>query len=204
MRKTHDQTLLQQHLNYVKSEIDQNGLENFLEEVVKISGHFSFLFHCQEVQQKVDRVGLRMIACSMYCVLNTFSSCLLLILERKGICGLRLELEDKFEVLPPDWWLKACVLPVDLVWRGGLGLLPAWQSSGTVVMHGSAFSYNSWVQQLCSCIPLEALEKNSFLWLFQLVEAACTPRFVAHHRSLPHLPLSLRLSLGLWHYVFLL
>ena len=53
----------------MKSEINQNDLESFLEEVLKISGHFYFLFHCKEVQQKVDRVGLRMISCSVYCVL---------------------------------------------------------------------------------------------------------------------------------------
>lgn len=56
----------------MKSEINQNGLESFLEEVLKTSGHCSFLFHCKEVQQKVDRAGLRMIACSVYCVLCTF------------------------------------------------------------------------------------------------------------------------------------
>ena len=30
-------------------------------------------------------------------------------------------------------------------------------------------------QQLRSSFPLEALEENPFLWLFQLVESACIP-----------------------------
>lgn len=71
-------------MNAVKSEITQSHLE----EVLKVSGHFPFLFvPWKEVQQKVDGVGFRMIFffCGVYCILHTVASCLLLVLERKGI-----------------------------------------------------------------------------------------------------------------------
>lgn len=51
-------------MNAVKSEITQSHLE----EVLKVSGHFPFLFvPWNEVQQKVDGVGLRMIFFFVVC-----------------------------------------------------------------------------------------------------------------------------------------